>query len=161
MRSWSGAVLCALTLLVGCAVPGRAGAAMATTPPRAVATTPAAMRVVVRTWSRLLNAGDNQGVARLFSLPAVFVQGQDAYRLRTYAQIAAWHAGLPCSGKIVSLSLNGRYATVVFRLGNRGQSTCDAPGSLAAARFGIVRGKIVSWEQVAAPGQDDGNPPVA
>jgi hypothetical protein len=119
------------------------------------------MRALVRTWSRLLNADDNKGIARLFSLPAVFVQGQNAYRLRTYAQIAAWHGGLPCSGKIVSLSLNGRYATAVFRLGNRGQSTCDAPGSLAAARFGIVRGKIVSWEQVATPGEDDSGPPVA
>jgi hypothetical protein len=119
------------------------------------------MRAVVRTWSRLLNASDNKGVARLFSLPAVFSQGPNAYRLRTYAQIALWHSGLPCSGKIVSLSLSGRYATAVFRLGDRGQSSCDAPGSLAAARFGIVRGKIVSWEQVAAPGQDDTDPPVA
>jgi hypothetical protein len=119
------------------------------------------MRALVRTWSRLLNADDNKGVARLFSLPAVFSQGPDAYRLRTYAQIAAWHAGLPCSGKIVSLSLSGRYATVVFRLGNRGQSPCDAPGSLAAARFGIVRGKIVSWEQVPTPVHDGTDPPVA
>ena len=119
------------------------------------------MRALVHTWSRLLNADDNRGVARLFSLPARFSQGPDTYRLRTYAQIAAWHAGLPCSGKIVSLSLSGRYVTAVFRLGNRGQSLCDAPGSLAAARFGIAHGKIVSWQQLPTPVHEGTDPPVA
>jgi hypothetical protein len=40
---------------------------------------------------------------------------------------------------------------VVFRLGNRGATRCDGPGTLAAARFEIVNGKIASWEQIAVP----------
>jgi hypothetical protein len=117
--------------------------------------TPGKMRAVVRAWSRRLNAGDNKGAARLFSLPAVVIQPPLAYRLESYEQVALWHAGLPCSGEIVSISIRGRYATAVFRLGNRGTSRCDAPEALAAARFGIVRGKIVSWEQVPVPATPD------
>jgi hypothetical protein len=41
----------------------------------------------------------------------------------------------------------------VFRLGNRPTSKCDAPGTLAAARFTIVRGKITVWRQVPAPAE--------
>ena len=57
--------------------------------------------------------------------------------------------------------VEGRFATVVFRLGNRGATKCDAPGTLAAARFEIVDGKIVRWEQVPAPAKQDGPGPVA
>jgi hypothetical protein len=113
------------------------------------------MRAVVRAWSRLLNDGDNDGVARLFGLPALVIQPPIAYRLETFGQVALWHAGLPCSGKIVSIAIRGRFATVVFRLGHRGTSTCDAPNTLAAARFEIVRGKIVSWQQVPLPAAPD------
>ena len=109
------------------------------------------MKAVVRAWSARLNAGDNAGLARLFTVPALVVQGPYAYRLPTRALVAKWYSGLPCSGRVVSISVRGRYATVVFRLGNRGASRCDAPGTLAAARFGIVNGKIVSWEQIAVP----------
>jgi len=73
--------------------------------------------------------------------------------LTTPKQVAQWHAGLPCSGKIVSIKVRGRYATAVFRLGNRKTSKCDAPGTLAAARFTIVRGKITVWQQVPPPSQ--------
>jgi hypothetical protein len=110
------------------------------------------MRRVVRAWSRLLNAGDNPGVARLFRLPAVFVQGGLAYKLKTAEQVAMWHEGLPCAGRVTSIRIAGRFATAVFVLGDRKGSKCDAPpGEKAAAKFGIVRGKIVSWEQVAVP----------
>jgi hypothetical protein len=120
------------------------------------------MEAVVRAWSARLNAGDNERLARLFALPAVMVQGPLAYRLSTYKQVAAWHAGLPCSGRVVSIAFHGRFATAVFRLGNRRASQCDAPGSLAAARFEIVRGKIVSWQQVPVPPkQATGKGPVA
>jgi len=52
---------------------------------------------------------------------------------------------------VTHVLFEGRYATAVFKLGNRGKTKCDAPGSLAAARFEIVNGKIVSWAQVAVP----------
>jgi hypothetical protein len=111
------------------------------------------MAALVRAWSARLNASDNAGVARLFALPAVIIQGPFAYRLATRSEIAEWHAGLPCAGKIVSIKFQGNYAIAVFRLANRGATPCDSPGSLAAARFEIVRGKIVSWEQVPVPKQ--------
>ena len=120
------------------------------------------MKAVVRAWSARLNAGDNAGLARLFTVPALIVQGPYAYRLPTRALVAEWYSGLPCSGRVVSISVHGRYATVVFRLGNRGASRCDAPGTLAAARFGIVNGKIVSWQQIAVPAKKQAPPgPVA
>ncbi len=110
------------------------------------------MKAVVHEWSVKLNAGDNAGVARLFALPTIVIQGPYAYRLRTRKQVALWHSGLPCSGRILSIAIHGRYADAVFRLGDRrGSSPCDAPGTLAAARFEIVEGKIVAWEQIPVP----------
>jgi hypothetical protein len=109
------------------------------------------MKAVVTAWSRRLNADDNRGVARLFRIPAIVLQGPYAYRLTTRGQVALWHASLPCSGRVVSIIVRGRFATAVFELGNRKSSRCDAPGSRAAARFEIVNGKIVSWAQVAVP----------
>jgi hypothetical protein len=117
------------------------------------------MGAVVRAWSARLNAGDNRGVAELFSLPAVMTQGSSSYRLHTIRQLVIWHRALPCAGRVVSSRFAGQFATATFRLGNRPGSTCDAPGGLAAARFEIVGGKIVSWEQVPVPGETGG--PVA
>ena len=111
------------------------------------------MKAVVRAWSTNLNAGNNAAEARLFSLPALMIQGPYGYRLTTARQVARWHAGLPCSGKIVSIRVRGTFATAVFRLGDRRKSKCDAPGTLAAARFKIVRGKITIWQQVQPPAQ--------
>jgi len=111
------------------------------------------MKAVVRAWSANLNSGDNAAEARLFSLPVTMIQGPYGYRLTTARQVAAWHAALPCSGRIVSITVRGRRATAVFRLGNRKTSKCDAPGTLAAARFTIVQGRITLWEQVPPPQQ--------
>ena len=109
------------------------------------------MASVVRAWSARLNAGDNSGIAKLFSLPAILIQGPYVYRLVSRRQIALWESLLPCSGTIVSIAYRGRFATAVFLLGNRGSRRCDAPGALAAARFEIVDGKIASWQQVPVP----------
>jgi hypothetical protein len=111
------------------------------------------MKAVVRAWSARLDAGDNAGLAQLFRVPVLMTQGQYVFRLVTRSQVARWHATLPCSGHIVSITVKGRIATAVFRLGNRTTSRCDAPGTLAAARFTIVGGKIVAWEQIAVPPQ--------
>jgi hypothetical protein len=109
------------------------------------------MAAIVHEWSNRLNAGDYAGISRLFVLPATLIQGPYEYRLPTRHDVALWHSELPCGGKILRITYSGRFATAVFRLANRGKTKCDAPGSLAAARFEIVRGKIVSWQQVAVP----------
>jgi hypothetical protein len=127
-------------------LPGTASAASPTSHAR--------MKAVVQAWSTALNANDNAAIARLFALPAIIAQGPYVYKLRTRAQVAEWYSGLPCSGKIVAVALRGRFATAVFRLGNRGKTKCDAPGGLAAAKFEIVNGKIASWTQVAAPAKN-------
>jgi hypothetical protein len=115
--------------------------------------TPRHERAIVRAWSARLNSGDNKGVARLFALPAVITQGPFVYKLASRKDIALWHSTLPCAGKVVSITVRGRFATGVFRLANRGTIACDAPGSLAAALFEIRKGKIVSWTQVPVPSQ--------
>lgn len=156
-------VLTALVLLAGC---GDGGASDGATTQPAAATTAATpqattsgmqreIRAVVRTWSARLNAGDLEGIARLFRVPAYVAQGQTSYRLITREQLRLWHSGLPCSGHIVSIEIDGRFATAVFRLGHGKRTRCDAPGTFAAARFEIVKGKIRSWEQIPVP---DGDP---
>jgi hypothetical protein len=119
------------------------------------------VKAVVRVWSRRLNAGDNAGVARLFALPAIMVQGPYVYRFERRADLAEWHSRLPCSGRIVSISVRGHIAIAVFRLANRGSTRCDAPGTLVAARFELVEGKIALWAQIPVPEKQAGSPPVA
>ena len=156
--------ICLAALVIGQSAAGAqatrsAGPGLAVAPPPpARAAQQRRMEAVVRAWSKRLNAGDNAGVARLFTLPALLIQGPYAYGLKTRAEIAEWHAGLPCSGRILSISFRGIQATAVFRLGDRGRTACDAPGTLAAARFKIVNGKIAVWEQVAVPEQAGGQP---
>lgn len=106
---------------------------------------------MIHAWSARLNAGDYAGIARLFALPVLLVQGPYAYRLTTRRQLARWHSLLPCSGTVLSISYKGSLATAVFRLGHRKGFKCDAPGGLAAVTFEIVGGKIRSWMQVPVP----------
>jgi hypothetical protein len=116
------------------------------------------MAAVVLRWSQALNANDNAGISRLFKLPALIIQGPYAYKLVNRHQVALWFAGLPCAGHVTRIVFQGRYATAVFKLANRGKTKCDAPGSLAAARFEIVDGKIASWVQVAVPPKKGAGP---
>jgi hypothetical protein len=109
------------------------------------------MKAVVRAWTANLNAENNAAEARLFSLPALIslMQGSYGCWCLTPAEVVQFHVQLLCSGKIVSVKVRGRYATAVFRLGDREFSKCDSPGgSLTAVRFTIVRGKITVWKQV-------------
>ena len=126
--------------------------ALAASTAKPAPTSPAQMKAIVHAWSDRLNSGDNDGVAQLFRLPAIVIQNY-AFRFRTYAQLAEWHSLLPCSGHVASIVVKGRFATAVFRLGNRMGAPCDAPGALVAARFEIVGGKIASWQQIPVPEQ--------
>src|SRR5580765_6151179 len=131
----SFAAILALALSGAALAQGAPGAAGVRASRAAPPTSPARMRAVVHAWNDRLNANDNAGVARLFAVPATLIQGPNQYLLRTRAQIALWHSGLPCAGRIVSIAVRGRFATAVFLLGDRGKTHCDAPGTLAAARF--------------------------
>jgi hypothetical protein len=172
------AAACALALLGGCASSETTSETTAettaeATPQTEPATTSTAepttdrgtMEEIVRAWSTNLNAGDNEAVARLFALPAVIAQGDQAGEFLTYEDLASWFARLPCSGTVVSISYDEPdVALAVFELGHRSTSQCDAePGTLAAARFVFRDGKLVAWQQVPVPdeGQGETTEPVA
>ena len=154
------ATICALALVAGCGGSSRvanSGAGARRAQP-GLTTAQLRMRRIVREWSSRLNAGDNAGIARLFALPATLYQRPFVSRFHNRRDIAAWFSDLPCAGHVVSIRYRGRFATAVFRLSDRGAHPCDAPGTLAAARFEFVRGNIVSWAQVAVP-PDEQRPP--
>ncbi len=109
------------------------------------------MAAIIQLWATRLNKGDYDGIAKLFSVPAIFIQGPYEYRLVNLKQVALWNSGLPCSGKIVAVIFRGSSATAIFKLGTRPSIKCDAPGTYAAARFKFVKGKIVEWAQVTVP----------
>jgi hypothetical protein len=140
------------------AAPSAAGA---TPRPTAGTASQKQVRAIVRAWSKRLNSGDNAGVAKLFAVPAMIVQGPYAYRFENRAQLADWHSRLPCSGRIVSIQVRGQIAVAVFRLADRGSSHCDAPGTLVAARFELVEGRIVLWVQIPVPEKQAGSGPAA
>jgi len=142
MRTWLTAT--GLAALAGATLLGAANAA----PPK----TPAQ---VAQAWSRALNAGNDKAAGALFARNAVVVQGGLAIRLPNAKIATLWNSGLPCAGTIVRIRVEGRVATATFRLGHRKGHTCDGPGELAAAKFTVVKGKIVRWEQVAP---DEGGP---
>ena len=117
------------------------------------------MKAVVRAWAANLDAANNAAEARLFSLPVLINVGPGLYRVGqcwclTPADVVKFHAQIPCSVKIVSLKGRGRYATAVFRLGDRVTSKCasapgpDPTGWLSGVRFTIVRGKITAMQQM-------------
>ena len=134
----SAVLLGALVALVGCG-----------------ASHPPSPESVARQWSAALNRNDNEAAARLFAGHATIVQGGEM-KLATHADAVRWNAGLPCGGRIVSLQLQGTSGDVlvVFRLQERPQHRCDAPGGRAAALFSVRDGKIVLWHQTNPPPPD-------
>jgi hypothetical protein len=109
---------------------------------------PATPESVVRSWSRALNAGDNDRAAALFAPGAAIVQGRVELHVANRGQAVDWNRSLPCSGRIVDLRARGETVTATFVLGDRPASRCDAPGEEASAVFRVHRGKIVLWHQV-------------
>ena len=103
----------------------------------------------MRAWSAALNAGDNDGAARLFAKNAEVVQAGTVTKLKSFDDALHWNSALPCSGRIVSIKSRGDTARATFLLGNRKTSQCDGPGQRATAIFRIRDGKIVLWHQTA------------
>ena len=113
--------------------------------------TSASPQSVVRAWSRALNSGDDETAADLFARNATVIQLGQVLTLRTHADARRFNHSLPCSGRIVSLSVDGDEVRATFLLGDRPASRCDGPGEEAAALFRVRHGKIVLWHQVPAP----------
>ena len=119
--------------------------------PTACGARPRSPAGVVRAWSRALNVGDNDGAADLFARDARVIQNGRVLRLRTHAEARDFNRALPCSGRIVGLTVDGEQVTATFVLGDRPASRCDGPGEEAAAVFRVRGGKIVLWHQVPVP----------
>jgi SnoaL-like domain len=107
---------------------------------------------VVRAWSQALNTGDNEAAADLFAPGAEVIQGV-SFRLKTKRQAIAFNEALPCSGEIVELVSDGDRVRATFRLGDRPESRCDAPGAEVEAAFRVEAGKIVLWHQLPSTGE--------
>ncbi len=106
---------------------------------------------VARAWSAALDRSDDGAAASLFASGARIVQNGEL-TLSDHAAAVAWNAGLPCGGRITSITRRSPYEVlVVFRLTERPGHHCDAPGQSAAALFRVVGGKIVLWHQTPSP----------
>jgi len=113
--------------------------------------TPASPEQVARSWSAALNRAHDQAAASLFADGAKIIQAGEL-TLATHAEAVHWNEGLPCGGKI--LSVTRRSATdvlVVFSLEERPLHICDGPGQKAAAIFRVRDGKIVLWHETDVP----------
>ncbi len=107
---------------------------------------------VVRAWSAALDRNDNEAAGRLFADAAQVIQNSTLTTLPTHADAVQWNSLLPCGGQITSLQLRGTDQVVaVFKLEERPEHRCDAPGSQAAALFEVHDGKIVVWHQTDVP----------
>ena len=114
---------------------------------------------VVKAWSAALNAGDNEAAAALFAPDARVIQGAGAIPLIDQDAARRFNEALPCSGRVLDLTVDGDVVTAVFELGNRDTSLCDAPpGTIAAAEFVIRSGKIAAWQVVPVPPEDPSAP---
>jgi limonene-1,2-epoxide hydrolase len=111
---------------------------------------PAGPAAVVRAWTAALNRGNNEAAAKLFAKNAAVVQNGLKLVLFNHRAAVLWMQGLPCSGRLVKLTVKKDVADATFVLGRRKKIKCDAPGIKARALFRVRKGKIVAWAQVSA-----------
>jgi limonene-1,2-epoxide hydrolase len=109
---------------------------------------PATPAAVVRAWSAALERDDNEAAASLFAKNAVVSQNGLSLVLFSHRIAVLWNSGLPCTGRIVRITVKKNVADAIFVLGNRHSSKCDAPGARARAAFTVRNGKIVRWAQL-------------
>jgi len=109
---------------------------------------------IVETWSKAVNASDDEAAAGLFADDATVIQGGQTVRLAGHDEALSFNASLPCGGKIIEQSLAGNEVTATFALTERPGHTCDGTGHTAVAVFRIADGKIVVWHQLPSTEPD-------
>lgn len=107
---------------------------------------------IVESWSRAINASDDEAAANLFADGATVIQGAQSIRLSAHSQAVSFNASLPCGGKVIEESLDGDEVTATFELTERPGHRCDGAGQTAVAVFRISDGKITLWRQLPVPG---------
>ena len=107
---------------------------------------------VVRAWSRAVNAGDNDGAARLFAPGAHAEYGDLRFDVGTYVAAVGFNEQLPCSGTIVAIETRENVVTATFLLARRERVPpwldCQGAGDRSTAQFVVEEGKIAVWRQL-------------
>jgi limonene-1,2-epoxide hydrolase len=119
--------------------------------PSAPAKAPLGPAAVVRAWTAALNRSDNEAAANLFAKNAVVIQNGLRLVLFSHHIAALWMKGVPCSGRLVHITVTKDLADAIFVLGSRKGIKCDAPGIKARAAFVVRNGRIIRWVQLPVP----------
>lgn len=106
---------------------------------------------VVESWSRAINAGDDEKAAVLFADGALVIQGSQRVALAGHDDALSFNASLPCGGTIVDQEIDGDEVTATFTLTRRPGHVCDGTGASAVALFRIADGEITLWHQLPTP----------
>jgi ketosteroid isomerase-like protein len=109
---------------------------------------------VVASWSKAINASDDEAAADLFADDATVIQDGQSVRLAGHDEALVFNASLPCGGRIVEQALAGDEVTATFALTRRPGHMCDGTGQTAVAVFRITDGKIAVWHQLPTPEPD-------
>jgi hypothetical protein len=107
---------------------------------------------VVSSWTKALNAGDDDAAAGLFAKGAIIVQVGQQQVLADREDAVSFNASLPCGGRIVKQSVKGAEVTATFTLTRRPGHMCDDTGATAVSVFNIEDGKIALLRQLP-PGE--------
>jgi hypothetical protein len=115
----------------------------ATGPAAAVATR------TIRNWAQALRAGDIEGAAALWALPAKIQNATPVITLRTRADVLIFNDSLTCGAVLTATgAAGGGYTIATFRLTERrgGHGQCGSGvGQRAQTAVQVRRGHIVSW----------------
>jgi hypothetical protein len=107
---------------------------------------------VIREWVDTLRAGDVEGAAELFALPAVVANGTPPVELATREDAIAFNRALPCGAVLLSTEPTEGGTIGNFELTERPGGDCGAGiGELARTLFLIRDGLIAEWRRVGAP----------
>lgn len=109
---------------------------------------------IVESWSRAINASDNEAAADLFADAAVVIQGGRRFTLPGHEAALSFNAALPCGGRIVDQALDRGDVTATFVLTRRPGHVCGGTGATAVAVFRIASGKITLWHQLPTVAPD-------
>jgi len=119
---------------------------------------------VIAGWSDALRLGHVAAAARYFRVPSIFFDGSGPpIEMRSFAQVEAVNAALPCGAKFLSAKAVGGYVNALFRLTNRpgpgGNGGCGSGvGQTARTNFLIRDGRIVQWLRAPDEPGDNGSP---
>jgi len=104
-------------------------------------------RPVLEGWGEAVARNEDGRAARYFTLPAV-VSLDGAQTLETAGQVEAFNAGLPCGVDLLHVQLDDGFVIGTFKLTERPEHECDAPGDLIRIAFVLHDRKIAEWRQV-------------